>query len=87
MQIENKEFWEIGDVIEVQDRDKAASNHELFLFEKAKLPFARFYQYQICPLSCWGPGRFGSLEVCRFFQQPASCELGNPVLFLVWLSF
>ena len=36
MKIENKEFWEIGNVIEVQDRNKDAAKFELFMFEKAK---------------------------------------------------
>ena len=67
MQIENKEFWEIGDVIEVQDRNKAASNHELFLFEKAKLLFASIDAVNTIKIFGCGTGREIN-QIANFFN-------------------
>lgn len=40
MKVQNKEFWEIDNVIDVQDKIKKATDFELFMFEKAKERYA-----------------------------------------------
>jgi hypothetical protein len=36
MKIENKDFWEIDNVIEVQENMKKSAEFEIFMFKKAK---------------------------------------------------
>ncbi|MFM7018827.1 class I SAM-dependent methyltransferase [Flavobacterium sp.] len=67
MQIENKEFWEIGNVIEVQDREKAASDHELFLFEKAKAVFGSISSIDTIKIFGCGTGREIN-QIAKFFE-------------------
>lgn len=67
MQIENKEFWEISNVIEVQDRDKEASGHELFLFDKVKAIFGSINSVNNVKIFGCGTGREVN-QIAKFFN-------------------
>ncbi|MBY0486726.1 MAG: class I SAM-dependent methyltransferase [Flavobacteriaceae bacterium] len=69
MKIENKEFWEIGNVIEVQDRTKAATNFELFMFEKAKELYASTGTINTIKIFGCGTGR--EVEQIANFYKPS----------------
>lgn len=69
MKIENKEFWEIENVIEVQDKNKAATNFELFMFEKAKELFASTGVIKTIKIFGCGTGR--EVEQIASFYKPS----------------
>lgn len=69
MKIENKEFWEIGNVIEVQDKNKAATNFELFMFEKAKELYAS--TGSISTIKIFGCGTGREVEQIADFYKPS----------------
>jgi ubiquinone/menaquinone biosynthesis C-methylase UbiE len=68
MKIENKEFWEIDNVIEVQDKIKSATNFELFMFEKAKERYAKVGIIDTIKIFGCGTGR--EVEQIAKFYQP-----------------
>jgi len=57
MKIGNKEFWEIDNVIDVQDGIKHATDFELFMFEKAKERYAGFGEIKTIKIFGCGTGR------------------------------
>ncbi len=57
MKIENKEFWEIDNVIDVQDGIKNATDFELFMFEKAKERYANSGEIKTIKIFGCGTGR------------------------------
>lgn len=69
MKIENKEFWEIENVIDVQDKNKAATNFELFMFEKAKDLYAS--SGTINNIKIFGCGTGREVEQIANFYKPS----------------
>jgi ubiquinone/menaquinone biosynthesis C-methylase UbiE len=67
MKIENKEFWEIGNVIDVQDKNKAATNFELFMFEKANKIYASIGSINTIKIFGCGTGREVE-QIANFFK-------------------
>ena len=69
MKIENKEFWEIGNIIDVQDKNKAATNFELFMFEKARDLYASSGTINTIKIFGCGTGR--EVEQIANFYKPS----------------
>ncbi|HLP63702.1 class I SAM-dependent methyltransferase [Flavobacterium sp.] len=68
MKVQNKEFWEIDNVIDVQDKIKKATDFEMFMFEKAKERFASFGGIKSIKIFGCGTGR--EIESIAEFFEP-----------------
>lgn len=69
MKVQNKEFWEIDNVIDVQDKIKKATDFEWFMFEKAKERFASFGAIKAIKIFGCGTGR--EIESIAEFFTPS----------------
>jgi len=67
MKIENKEFWEIDHVIDVQNKIKHATDFELFMFEKAKEYYQDYGKIDKVKIFGCGTGR-EVLQIADFFK-------------------
>jgi len=69
MQLENKEFWEKGNVVDSQDIIKNASDFELFMMEKAKHLYVDFGTIKKVKIFGCGTGR--EIQSIAQFYEPA----------------
>ncbi len=69
MKIENKDFWEIDNVIEVQENMKKSAEFEIFMFKKAKEIYSKVGDIKSIKIFGCGTGR--EIETIENFFKPS----------------
>lgn len=69
MKIKNKEFWEIDNVIDVQDGIKKSTDFEMFMFEQAQKRYKEFGSINTIKIFGCGTGR--EIETIAEYFKPS----------------